>query len=804
MNRLFSAALALAAVTLAADLGWAQRPAQTTLADRFGALREGWSFSSDQPAAQDPTPPPPTPAAAAPRAVASDSPAPFPRVNPRELLPREWFGVGVEEVRARKQAAANAATGAAATADDDDLGTARARLLRDLRRPTNGSPIDEPRLARRAPVRAGSAISADAPQPASIPTLPSVSGPAASKAIAAEVAQAMELPPAPETPDTTEPADQPAAIAALPESTGPLAEGPAQSLAGDEPPAATTPQETPSASEPAAESVAESDTTRVRVAANPTAPTKLPLFIGDDYSETDQTVTVAPAAPASAAAAEAFSHTPSTAVAGSVAASSKADEGDFLLTQSLPVLVSRVGGPRTIVVGHEATYRVLLANRGDVTAEGVVTTVRIPEWADVVGAVAEQGAVEPVSADGEVVWRTDRLAAGEVLKLDLRLVATAGKPIELAVKHSHRPIDSAATVEVQEPKLSLAMAGPSEVHFGRPQTFRLTISNPGTGAAERVRLTLTPPGGDSQRRTTHDLGSIAAGAERSVEIELTAREAGELAINASAHAEGDLTAEISKPVFCRKAELVVDWRGPSERYAGATAVYFFRVRNPGTAAAPDVVLDVDLPEGFEPAAGSPAVEAGKLAYRVGSLKPGEDRFFELRGALRTPGANTITLRAEATDDTRSESVEAVTEVVAIADLKLDVVDPRGPVATGQEAEYKIRVTNRGASEARDVKIVALFSEGIEPHHTAGAPSTINDGRVAFETIDSMAIGQTKELIIHARAHEPGAHLFRAEVVCRDLEIKLAAEETTRFFEDESIDIAGEGYPSGETSARYPR
>ncbi|WP_146571629.1 hypothetical protein [Botrimarina hoheduenensis] len=40
----------------------------------------------------------------------------------------------------------------------------------------------------------------------------------------------------------------------------------------------------------------------------------------------------------------------------------------------------------------------------------------------------------------------------------------------------------------------------------------------------------------------------------------------------------------------------------------------------------------------------------------------------------------------------------------------------------------------------------------------------------------------------------------AEILCRDLEIKLTAEETTSFSLDTPIDIAGKSYPSDG----YPR
>ena len=53
---------------------------------------------------------------------------------------------------------------------------------------------------------------------------------------------------------------------------------------------------------------------------------------------------------------------------------------------------------------------------------------------------------------------------------------------------------------------------------------------------------------------------------------------------------------------------------------------------------------------------------------------------------------------------------------------------------------------------------------------------------------------------HATTGQSDYHL---RVLCRDLEIKLAAEETTRFFEDEAISVA-DGYPSDPSNPLYPR
>ena len=103
----------------------------------------------------------------------------------------------------------------------------------------------------------------------------------------------------------------------------------------------------------------------------------------------------------------------------------------------------------------------------------------------------------------------------------------------------------------------------------------------------------------------------------------------------------------------------------------------------------------------------------------------------------------------------ADNKQGVTNVVAIADLKLDVSDPSGPIAVGQEAVYEIRVTNRGASAAEEVNVVGLFSAGLEPETGEGAPYTVSDGRVAFRTINKLPAGQDIVLQIRAKATEAG-------------------------------------------------
>ncbi|WP_442485685.1 CARDB domain-containing protein [Aeoliella sp. SH292] len=475
-----------------------------------------------------------------------------------------------------------------------------------------------------------------------------------------------------------------------------------------------------------------------------------------------------------------------------------------LSSGQLPQLVSRVAGPKTILVGREARYQVTIENRGSASADQLATEIVAPEWAEVIHASASSGTVQRPATDmggTKLRWDVPSLASGRSQTLDLVLVPKTSQPLSLAVSCHHAPVATTTMVEVQEPKLSMALSGPNEVFFGRPQKYRLSLSNPGTGPAENIVVQLMPPGGN-QAVSSYRVPRLAAGESKSVEIEITARDPGELAIKAIASADGDLRSETSQQVFCRQPQLNVDWRGPDRKYAGTEATYYFRVRNPGTASADQVAFDVALPAGFEFRTASDGHQfdaaTQRVLWKIGTLRPGDDCYLELRGVLNQAGANEFRMSAENSEGDVRDAKAATTEVVALADLKLDIVDPKGPVPVGTEVVYDITVTNRGRSAAEEVAVVGLFSEGIEPLSAEGGEASIGDGRVGFHAISTLPAGQQVKLKIRAKALSAGTHLFRAEVVCRDLDIKLAAEETTRFFQDEASG-ASNGSPLGSTS-----
>ena len=154
----------------------------------------------------------------------------------------------------------------------------------------------------------------------------------------------------------------------------------------------------------------------------------------------------------------------------------------------------------------------------------------------------------------------------------------------------------------------------------------------------------------------------------------------------------------------------------------------------------------------------------------------------MKCTLGAAGVARLQVTAAGPDDLTAATA-MMTRVDAVANLALDVTDPQGPVAIGEEATYEIRVRNRGTREAENVQVFAYFSRGIEPTGAEGAPNRLAPGQVLFQPIVSLAAGTEVVLKIRAKAEVAGNHVFRAEAHCRPLGARLVREATNLYYAD---------------------
>lgn len=463
------------------------------------------------------------------------------------------------------------------------------------------------------------------------------------------------------------------------------------------------------------------------------------------------------------------------------------DREDILLTNRAPSLSFETAGPKRIKIGQQATYRVTMLNTGDVDAQDVVVTVRLPAWAEVTGSHTTTGSpqLEPDANQSSVVhWRLSHLASRGKEDLMLNIVPRDSRPFDLAVGWSFAPRQSTAQIEVQEPKLEMSISGDEEVDYGQTAIYTITLSNPGNGDAENVILSLLPVTPTQDAAGTRNIGVVKAGERKMIELELTAHQAGRLQVKALARGEGGLRAEVSHEVLVRRASLTAVVIGPPRSFAGTVAIYKIRVENTGDAVANDATAAASVPAGAQYLSSNDGgkfdSQTGHVQWMVGPLRPGSVRVLEFQCVLETAGDNRVGFQVEAARDLRvSKSV--VTVVEALADLKLYVNDPMGAIAVGEDSVYEVKIVNRGTKAAEGIQVTGYFSNGIEPINLRGWRGDVSTGRVDFEPIEVLAAEQELVFRITARAHQPGDHVFRAQVECKSPETRLAVEDMTKYF-----------------------
>lgn len=458
-----------------------------------------------------------------------------------------------------------------------------------------------------------------------------------------------------------------------------------------------------------------------------------------------------------------------------------------LFTQQSPILNVKTVGPERIDVGREATFRVTIENLGSAPADELIVSIDFPQWADLLGAEVSTGATSSeVAANGTRLfrWKVGRLGAKDVQTVALHVVARQSQPLNLAVNWQHAPVATAASIHVLQPELRLDLEGPEEVLFGKRQLYRLNIENAGTGDARGVSLSLLPVGTGQEKPAVQPIGDLAAGQTKAIEVELTARNEGDLVIQVDATADGNVRTHLSEKVRVLRPGLGVDVAAPEFQFVGQELTYRIVVSNPGTAKVDEVTIQATLPETVSYVSctkdGLIADQDGAIRWGVEALAPQESRTLLVKCVAAAAGNGRLVVTSEAAGNLKA-SGEAGVQIDAIADLALAVIDPAGPVATGTETTYQIKVENRGSKAADNVEIVAYFSHGIEPLGAEGGNYQVGPGQVVFDMIPSIAAGQAKTFVVKARAESTGNHIIRAEVFCKPLGTRLVGEESTYFY-----------------------
>ncbi len=378
-----------------------------------------------------------------------------------------------------------------------------------------------------------------------------------------------------------------------------------------------------------------------------------------------------------------------------------------------------------------------------------------------------------------LTWTVAELKAGGTTSLPLQLTSNSPRNFAVAIEWTVLPQSGIDEITVKQADLQVALQGPVDVEKHGSNTYQLRVSNPGSALAKGVKVVVST---GSPSNNSVDIGDLNPGQTEVIELDLTFEKAGQVQIGAVATA-GALTRSTNIEVNVRQPVVVAEMALPESALHGSSVMAQVVVGNSGDAPARNLQAALQLPVGTE-AVQLPAgvTQSGdRLLWNIALVPAGQEVSLPIELRLPTPGTHELTLACVSPDGSVA-SAKSQVNIEAYADLKLSVNDPVAPAPVGAPVTYELTITNRGSRDAKNVQIVAQFSDGIEPESAVGWNHQVVPGQVRFETVPQIAAGQTLQLKVVAKASVAGVHRFRAEVRSEENEARLVEEESTRYLD----------------------
>jgi uncharacterized repeat protein (TIGR01451 family) len=442
-------------------------------------------------------------------------------------------------------------------------------------------------------------------------------------------------------------------------------------------------------------------------------------------------------------------------------------------------------GPPTAKIGNASDYSIVVRNVCNIPVQQVLVRVRLPHGIQVTS-------TEPraVQEDNVLMWEFGTLLPKQERNLQLRLVSTHKGDANCQAWVTFTGA-SVMRIRVREPKLLIKATAPERVLMGDACTFILTVSNPGDHPAELVKIQAQVSDGlESARgnKIQYDIGNLAAGETRSVQVICAAKAGGAQNCEAIVEADGGLKATDKASVNVATPKLNLEIVGPKLRYLDRKAVYTFKVNNPGDAPAMNVQISEMLPLGFKYVnsdnGGRHDFSTRSVHWFLGEIGPGQSKEVKLECLAINPGEHNHKVTAVASRGLRVEE-PFTTKVEGLSAITMEMIDLEDPVEVGTETTYEIRITNTGSKTETDVKIVCTIPEKLQFKSATGPTThTINGSEVVFQPIPKLAPRADAIYRLTVKAVAPGVVNFKGRLTSAILQDPVTKEEPTRIYADQ--------------------
>ena len=452
-------------------------------------------------------------------------------------------------------------------------------------------------------------------------------------------------------------------------------------------------------------------------------------------------------------------------------------------TQSPSLTIQKLAPPE-IQVGKRCTFAIRVQNTGQRTAQNVQIHDEIPLGTELVGTVPRAAVT-----GSKVVWDMGTLSVGEQRTVEMELIPSEEGELG-SVATVTLAAQASARARCTKPELALRLSSQPQVHIGQQQLVQIEVSNPGSGEATNIMLLETVPAGvthEAGPALEFELGNLAPGESRKLELLLSAEQAGRIQNTMTARADAGLQVEASCEFEIIAPELRLAVEGPDRRFLERPATYQVSVDNPGTAPAKEVQLVTHLPKGLQFVSANNLGEYDAAAHSVywslAELPANERGMVELVALPVEPGEHKLEVSTQARDGLADQIQKSVT-VEGIAAIMFEVVDREDPIEVGGETSYEIRVTNQGSKAAGNVQVVAIMPPGLRALSGQGnTQNTVQGDRVIFAPIPQLGPKSEATFRIQAQGIQAGDQRMHVQITTDEIRDPITKEESTRVYSD---------------------
>lgn len=342
-----------------------------------------------------------------------------------------------------------------------------------------------------------------------------------------------------------------------------------------------------------------------------------------------------------------------------------------------------------------------------------------------------------------------------------------------------------------QPVVCIKKCGPACACLYCPLTYTINVCNSGSATAYNVVVQDNIPDGlthaSGQHCLTYQLGDLACGESRTIDLDLCATKRGCVTNIATVSYCGGPKCSAEWSTLINTPCVEVTKTGPDWAYICKTVDYNITVTNPGDLVLTNVVVDDVSPAGTTIVA-APGAEicCNRAIWCVPELCPGETKTFNVSLRSQVTGCltNKVTVTTESECGQCISCAEAPTCWKGIPAIHMCMVDTKDPICIGGDDTtlYRVCITNRGSAEDTNVQLVIKFTNELMPQGVNGPTNgTISGQTVTFDPIERLDPKQSVEYVVSVKAVSVGDARAEASLSSDALSAPVTDSESTHVY-----------------------